>query len=393
MIEKHAEDALAWNHRALEMGRRLGDPEVISYALNNLGTTELEAGLEAGRAKLGESLAIARRHNMQEHIDRALYNLGEVALSHHRYDAAEESLVACLEFTASCDLERCQLLAHSSRALARLHTGRWADAEALAAPLLIHPRVSPHGRIMALCVLARLALRRGDAAAGPMIDEAAELAGQAGGLGNLQVVASTRAEAAWLADDPEGARRAYRDVYPLALEHGNEWEIGEAASWLHRAGSLEQVPERVARPYALELSGRPVEAAEAWLEIGNSFDAALCRSASDDPEEVRAAHAAALELGAVATAERIAARLRHLGAAVPRGPRAATAANPAGLTEREAEIAELMAAGLTNADIARRLVISTKTVGHHASAVLGKLGVRGRASVASALAEHRSIPR
>jgi DNA-binding CsgD family transcriptional regulator/tetratricopeptide (TPR) repeat protein len=394
MIEKHAEEALDWNHRALEMGRRLGDPEVISYALNNLGTTELEAGLEAGRAKLGESLAIARRHNMQEHIDRALYNLGEVALSHHRYDSAEESLVACLEFTASCDLERCQLLAHSSRALARLHTGRWADAEALAAPLLVHPRVSPHGRIMALCVIARLALRRGDsAAARPMIDEAAELAGRAGGLGNLQVVASTRAEAAWLADDAAGTRRAYQHVYPLALEHGNEWELGEAAAWLHRAGALESSPERLAPPYALELAGRHEDAAATWLVLGNAFEAALCRSASDDPAEVRAAHTAALELGATATAERIAARLRHLGAAVPRGPRAATAANPSGLTEREAEIAELMAAGLTNAEIARQLVISEKTVGHHASAVLGKLDVRRRASVASALAEHRSTQR
>lgn len=393
MIEKHSDDALDWNHRALEMGRRLGDPEVISYALNNLGSTELEAGLEAGRAKLEESLAIARRHNMQEHIDRALYNLGEAALIHHRYDAAEEWLVACLEFTASCDLERCQLLAHSSRALARLHAGRWADAEALAAPLLVHPRVSPHGRIMALCVMARLALRTGDSAAGPMIDEAAELARRAGGLGNLQVVASTQAEAAWIADDPAGMRRAYQDAYPLALEHGNAWELGEAAAWLHRAGALQSIPERLARPYALELAGRHEDAAATWLELGNAFEAALCRSASDDPEQVRAAHGVALALGAAATAERIAVRLRHLGAAVPRGPRAATLANLAGLTERQSEIAELMAAGLTNAEIARQLVISEKTVGHHASAVLGKLDVRRRASVASALAEHRSTQR
>jgi DNA-binding NarL/FixJ family response regulator len=182
-------------------------------------------------------------------------------------------------------------------------------------------------------------------------------------------------------------------VYPVALNYGNAWEVGEAAAWLHRAGALEAVPERLARPYALELAGRHVDATEAWLELGNTFEAALCRSASDDPDQVLAAHGVVLALGATATAERIAVRLRHLGAIVPRGPRAATAAHPAGLTERESEIAQLMAAGLTNGEIARRLVISQKTVGHHASAVLAKLGVSRRASVASVLAQQAPTAR
>ena len=58
---------------------------------------------------------------------------------------------------------------------------------------------------------------------------------------------------------------------------------------------------------------------------------------------------------------------------MPRGPRATSRANPAGLTEREMEVLHALAEGLSNAEIAARLVLSEKTVGHHVSAVLRKL--------------------
>ena len=60
-----------------------------------------------------------------------------------------------------------------------------------------------------------------------------------------------------------------------------------------------------------------------------------------------------------------------------------------GLTEREAEILVLLSEGLRNAVIAKRLFVSTKTVDHHVSAVLTKLGVRSRAE-AVAMARKQS---
>ncbi|HYI58250.1 MAG TPA: LuxR C-terminal-related transcriptional regulator [Microlunatus sp.] len=60
----------------------------------------------------------------------------------------------------------------------------------------------------------------------------------------------------------------------------------------------------------------------------------------------------------------------------------ALSSRPAGLTEREVEVLRLVALGLSNEDIARRLVISTRTVHAHVRAVLAKLGVSTRTAAA-----------
>jgi DNA-binding NarL/FixJ family response regulator len=92
-------------------------------------------------------------------------------------------------------------------------------------------------------------------------------------------------------------------------------------------------------------------------------------------------------LGAVPAARRLRRQLRACGVRrVPRGPRPASRAAPAGLTPRQLEVARLMTTGATNAEIARQLVVSPKTAGHHVSAVLAKLGLSSRREVGAAAA-------
>ena len=88
-------------------------------------------------------------------------------------------------------------------------------------------------------------------------------------------------------------------------------------------------------------------------------------------------------------AKQVGRRLHELGErSIPRGPRATTQNNPWRLTAREMEVLTLIGRGLANRDIARALVLSPKTVDHHVSAVLRKVGVADRGAAARAATRH-----
>ena len=98
---------------------------------------------------------------------------------------------------------------------------------------------------------------------------------------------------------------------------------------------------------------------------------------SDDPRPPGRGVELLDKIGATATADRVRVELRQSGVAVvPPRPRESTRANPGGLTNRQLDVARLVARGFTNAEIAARLFISPKTADHHVSAVLAKLGMR-----------------
>jgi DNA-binding CsgD family transcriptional regulator len=131
-------------------------------------------------------------------------------------------------------------------------------------------------------------------------------------------------------------------------------------------------------------SGEWAAAARAWEKIGCPYEAALARAESGVAARKREALAALQRLGALPAARAIAQRLREQGiTGVGRGPRRSTIEHPAQLTSRQVELLALLGDRLTNAEIAERLYISPKTVDHHVSAILGKLGVHSRRAAAA----------
>ncbi|MFZ5815481.1 MAG: helix-turn-helix transcriptional regulator [Bacillota bacterium] len=119
------------------------------------------------------------------------------------------------------------------------------------------------------------------------------------------------------------------------------------------------------------------------------FEVALCqlaraRSLPDAPgarEELSAARETFARLGARMALEQVEGLLRA------RGP--APAVRPAGLTERQMEIANLVAKGLTDREIAERLCISESTVDAHLRKIFARLGVQNRASLVARISENR----
>jgi DNA-binding NarL/FixJ family response regulator len=150
--------------------------------------------------------------------------------------------------------------------------------------------------------------------------------------------------------------------------------------WLHRLPSEQALPSSgIAAPYAREIGGDAVGAAADWESLGAPFERALALVHSGDPDAAPTAVDLLDRLGADAVAAKARRLLREAGInSVPSRRRAATLAHPAGLTARQQEVLRRLSDGLTNAELADALYISEKTVDHHVSAVLSKLGVASR---------------
>ena len=147
-------------------------------------------------------------------------------------------------------------------------------------------------------------------------------------------------------------------------------------------------PGGYAAPYQWRADGDLEQAAREWTRLGCRYEAALMLADTEDEQLLRAALATLTDLGADAAARITRQKMRRLGIrSIPAGPRSATKAGPRGLTRREQEILGMLRADLTNAEIAERLFISPKTVDHHVSAVLGKLGVQSRKAAAAHAAQ------
>ena len=281
----------------------------------------------------------------------------------------------------------------SERGTLRLERGDWEEAERDLRWVLDQPEEPGIPQMPALATLARLAVRRGDETAPDTLREAWALAEPTGELQRIAPVAAARAESAWLDDDPGACRAAVEWSYQAARDVGQPWVADELAFWMWRAGVDDVEPHDLATPFALQISGRWEEAAEAWSNLGCPYEEATALIDSGDRGPLLKALGILDELGAGPASNLVRAKLRKLGVhSVPRGPRPATKAHPAGLTPRQVEVLALLVEGLTNSEIADRLFVSSKTVDHHVSAVLAKLGVGSRREAARAAIERDLIP-
>jgi DNA-binding NarL/FixJ family response regulator len=132
------------------------------------------------------------------------------------------------------------------------------------------------------------------------------------------------------------------------------------------------------------VAGEWAEASRLWVGLGCPYEAALALFDAGGEAALRQALELFTGLGAAAAAQLTRRKMRALGIrAIPAGPRTATRTDSLGLTRREREVLELICAGHSNAEIAAKLFLSTRTVDHHVSAVLARLGAPTRGAAAA----------
>ena len=318
-------------------------------------------------------------------------NLGAVSCELFQLAQAERYLQMGLEAIAQNDMDRLRYFIFAHQAQTFLYQGRWETSAELAEWVLKHATRSVNSRMVALTALGRLRARQGEPQVNELLDEAAALTEKMLGIDHLGLVFSARAEAAWLAGDPERAGREAATVYELAIEQRHPWFAGELGCWRLRAGESLSLPDWAALPYRLQAGGQWEAAAAEWKRLGCPYEQA--RALADGPPKAQVAALRIFErLGARPAAEQLRQRLHSAGAInLPRKPRQATRNNPFGLTNRQTEILGLLTEGLSNAEIAARLHLSIKTVDHHVSAILSHLQVHSRRAAAALAREHASF--
>jgi DNA-binding CsgD family transcriptional regulator len=391
MNEERVDETVTWATRALEIAESLCDTDVIVHSLNNLGTMQILAGLPDGIANLTRSAELADRPGLEEHLGRAYINAAWAAARARAYDLEpwlDRGVTVCQDL--GLEVWRQYVIVH--RARFHLDRGRWTEAADGSAYVLDVPDPQQHLLIFGLSVLGVVRARRGDPDSAPLLDHARSLLDGQHELQYVGPVAAARAEAAWLRGRTEDVAAATSGALDLAVERRAGWLVGELA-WLRRLAGVRETVDGATGPYALQLAGDATAAAQRWRELGCPYDAALALVDSDDEANLRDALTEFQRLGARPAAAIAARRLRESGVrGLPRGPRAATNDHPARLTRRESEVLALLQEGLSNADIAARLYLAEKTVHHHVSAVLRKLGVESRAQAASEVTRRGLTP-
>jgi DNA-binding CsgD family transcriptional regulator len=372
------------------MAEQFGLEQVAINALNSHGTALSclpDPDGEAAVAALREALDRAKRAELPDEMARAASNLTFILAGLAQPAAAlplmEEAIAAAeqheLRYRLNC--------MRPGRAELLMLLGRWSEATAELDAVLQDPYASDINRCGVYQLLGRIRARRGDPGVVEALDEGLRLALHFDEAQHIVGARIARSEAAALAGDLVSAAAEVEASIPLdhLLDRFQRRDLTRCAI---RAG-VDWAPADARDEATQLLLARDHQAlARFWEERGCRYDAADALAESDDVDDVRRAYEQLTLLGARPRAQQAARRLRDLGARdVPRGPRAATRANAAGLTARELEVAARLADGLTNAEIAERLVVSQKTVDHHVSSVLTKLAVPSRRQVARAAAD------
>jgi DNA-binding CsgD family transcriptional regulator/tetratricopeptide (TPR) repeat protein len=388
-LAEHNEQALAWGDRALELAIRLGDERARAHVLVNIASVRMDVDHRETASQL-EAHAFADSVGDRHEATRALGNLAYALMAWVQPEPAFRYAQQALAYAKENEVYNLASYISITLAWLRLRAGEWNEAERITRDEIeIGGTVS---QLVAKTVLAELAVRRGDQDAAERLADLAAQAARASEPQRIAPVVELETEWALTSGGPmpiERFEKVLEEIRPRGDLTG--WGAIRVAAWAAVAGIAVELHEPRSAPHAAMLRRDWKTAADAFGDVGWTYDRALMLSLLDDEESLVEAIEIARGLGAEPLTRRVTGRMREVGIRVPQRPRVATRANPAGLTARQLEVLALVAEGLTNAEIAERLVVSPRTAEHHVAAVLTKLGATSRREAARRASELRLV--
>jgi DNA-binding CsgD family transcriptional regulator/tetratricopeptide (TPR) repeat protein len=388
-IQSDYERAEPLCQESLALYRELEDQPGIAFALSLLGSVAWTQGnMVAARNLTEEALEIARQVDAMEVAAESLFILGLVSSSQGEYARAYALFEEGLTIQRALGDKRG--IAHSLSQLAQVLFVSQADP-ARVSPLLeeclmVSGEVGYKEGIAAYyCVSGQLALSQGDLVLAHSLAEKSvvlykEMGHRHGTANSLALVGKVLA----LEGDYAAAQRPFEESLAISCELSEQWvaavclvQLGEvvaAQRQLAWAAQLWGVAEALRDAFSVPIPlvqraeyERSVSAARVHLGE-RAFAAAWAQGRSMTPEQALAAK------GQKPT------------------PTPTTTASPptypAGLTAREVEVLRLLAGGLTDLQIAEKLVLSPRTVHAHISSIYSKLGVTSRSTATRYAMEH-----
>ncbi len=397
------------------------DEETRLNTTISLGTALVFGGrMDEGWQLLEKTTRRARELGLEAETARGYRMIGSSASTLVEYQRADEWLAEGTEYAARTEQwNHCQYML-SHQAHVRWCQGRWDEAYRTAQQLLSENEGGVTTRIIALHVAGFVAFGRGHfEAAGNALDEARaageemrelqRFAPALWGLAECAVLGGDFATAATLTDAGYDASHQFveaANLYPflvtgtrarLALRDvtgAQEWVDKVSADLLVRGvpGTLPAIDHaeglvQLAAGRTGKARDRLTAAHEAWIRRTRWWEAQWCAldlarcaiasnrrtEASALVEEVRRVASAVSSTPLVDAADEIGSRLDRHDVVQPWSP----------LTQREFDVARLVARGLTNREIAEELRITTRTAGSHLEHIRAKLGVGRRSEIAA----------